>query len=773
MKLMLWIINHPRRVIAATLLLVVVAAAGLARLQQTADYRIYFNPDDPHLAAAEALQETYVRSDNVLFVLAPRDGQVFSADTLGAVKTLTAKAWKLPYGQRVDSLTNFQYSYADGDTLVVRDLVPDPAAINETERRAVRDIALQEPALARRLISPDGKVTGINVTVNLPRLHPDQENREVADAARALAAEIKAAYPQLDIHVTGVVMMNNAFPEASERDMATLIPIMFALIIVVLWGLMRSWSATVITVVILACSILVAMGIAGWLGIKLSPASGSAPIIILTVVVADCAHMLTHILHLMRHEGKSHYAALDEALRVNAKAVVLTSVTTAVGFLSMNFSDAPPFRDLGNITAVGVVVALLMTLVFLPALLALWPLRVKPAAVSRKDLFMVRVADFVVSRRRPLLWGVTVVSLVIVAFVPRNQLDDQFVKYFDESIEVRQATDFTTRNLTGISLIEYSLPAGEAGGISEPDFLRYLDMFAIWYRAQPEVKHVDAFSDVMKRLNKNMHGDDPAAYRLPEQRELAAQYLLLYELSLPYGLDLNNQINVDKSATRMTVLVGDVTNNQLLALEERARQWQSTHLPAAMQAPGVGWSIMFSHIAERNIHSMLQGTPLAIVLISILLMFAFRSVKLGLLSLLPNVLPALLTFGIWGMLVGQIGLAASIITAMTLGVVVDDTIHLISTFLYARRERGLAPEDAMRFALSTSGWGIVVMSTVLFAGFMVLSFSTFQVNSVVGLLSAITILGALTLDFLLTPALVLKFEERRILKQQRAALRTA
>ena len=773
MKFLPWIIHHPRRVIALTLLLVAVAAAGLAHLQQTADYRIYFNPNDPHLAAAEALQATYTRSDNVLFVIAPKTGEVFTNPVLASVQALTAAAWQLPYAQRVDSVTNFQHSHAEGDTLVVADLVPKGQALSDAALQRARAIALAEPALRGRLISPDAKVTGVNVTINLPRLHPDQENREVADAARALAAKIEAANPALDIHVTGVVMMNNAFPEASERDMATLIPAMFVLIVVVLWLLMRSWRATVVTVIILACSILVAMGIAGWLGIKLSPASGSAPIIILTVVVADCAHMLAHILHLMRHDGKRQYDAIDEALRVNMQAVVLTSVTTAVGFLSMNFSDAPPFRDLGNITAIGVVVALVFTVFFLPALLAVMPLRIKPSAVAEDSLFMTKVADFVVTRRRALLWGVTVASLAIVAFVPRNELNDQFVKYFDESVEVRRATDFTTQHLTGVSLIEYSMKAGETGGVSNPEFLNELDSFAEWYRTQPEVKHVDVFTDVMKRLNKNMHGDDAGYYRLPDSRELAAQYLLLYEMSLPFGLDLNNQINVDKSATRMTVLVGDITNNELLALEQRARAWQRDHLPATMQAPGVGWSIMFGHIAERNIHSMLQGTPSAAILIAILLMFAFRSVKLGLISLVPNVLPALLTFGVWGMFVGQIGLAASIITAMTLGVVVDDTIHLISTFLYARRERGLAPEDAMRFALSTSGWGIVVMSVVLFAGFMVLSFSTFQVNSVVGLLSGITILAALTLDFLLTPALVLKFEERRLAKQKLAAMSLA
>ena len=761
MKPMQWIVHHPRRVIAITLVLVLTAAAGLAKLEQTADYRIYFNKDDPQLVAAETLQETYSRSDNVLFVLAPKNGQVFTRANLAVVQQLTGGAWQLPYAQRVDSVTNFQHSYAEEDTLVVADLVPDAAALSDAELRRARDVTVNEPALRQRLISADGKVTGVNVTVNLPNANPDQETREVALAARALAEKIGAAHPDVEIHITGIVMMNNAFPEASERDMGVLIPLMFALVIAGLWLFLRSGPATVATVSVLLMSILTAMGVAGWLGIKLSPASASAPIIILTVAVADCVHILVSFMHLMREEGKEKLAALAEAFRINMQPVFLTSLTTAVGFLSMNFSDSPPFRDLGNVVTVGVLAAWVLSLTFLPALMAL--LRIKPVKAGRFDggAFTARLGDYVVRRRGGLLWGALGVSLLVLAFVPRNELNDDFVKYFDQSIAVRQATDFTTEHLTGVSLIEYSLPAGAAGAVAEPAYQRALQDFAEWYRAQPEVKHVNVVSDVMKRLNKNMHGDDPAFYRLPESRELAAQYLLLYELSLPFGLDLNNQINLDKSATRMTVLLKVLSNNEMLALEQRARDWQHAHLPAAMQAPGVGWSIMFGHIAERNITSMLKGTALGALLISLTLVIALRSFKWGLFSMLPNMLPAVMAFGLWGMLVGRIGLAASVITAMTLGIVVDDTIHFLSKYLRARRERGLSPEDAVRYAFNTVGYAMVVTSVVLCAGFAVLAFSTFQVNSVIGVLSAATVMLALALDFLLLPALLMKLDEKR------------
>lgn len=761
MKLIQWIVDHPRRVVAASLLAVIVAAAGLGRLEQTADYRIYFDKDDPQLVAAEALQQTYTRSDNVLFVVAPKDGQVFSRETLASIQALTAAAWQLPYAQRVDSVTNYQHSYADADTLVVTDLVPAGRPLGDAELQQAREIAVNEPALRNRLISAGADVTGVNVTVQLPNVNPDRETREVALAARQLAERIAAADPELTLHLTGIVMMNNAFPEASERDMGSLIPIMFALVIAGLWLFLRSGTATFATVAVLLLSIVTAMGLAGWLGIKLSPASASAPIIILTVAVADCVHILLSALQLMRREGLDKRAALAEAFRINMQPVFLTSLTTAVGFLSMNFSDAPPFRDLGNVVAIGVTAAWLLTLSLLPALTALLPLKTPAHAPADDGALITRFGEFVVRRRGPLLWGSAAVSLLLVALVPRNELDDDFVKYFDESFAVRLATDFATEHLTGVSLIEYSVPAGGAGAVADPAYLRALHAYAEWYRAQPEVKHVNVVTDVMKRLNKNMHGDDPAHYRLPDDRELAAQYLLLYEMSLPFGLDLNNQVDLDKSAARMTVLLKVVSNDELLALERRARDWQRAHLPAAMQTPGVGWSMMFAHIAERNVVSMLKGTAFGALLIAVTLVFALRSVKWGLFCMLPNMLPALMAFGLWGVLEGRIGLAASVITAMTLGIVVDDTIHFISKYLRARRERSLAPEDAVRYAYATVGRAMVVTSVVLCAGFAVLACSSFEVNAVIGLLSAITVVLALALDLVMLPPLLMKLDTKR------------
>ena len=753
-----WILRWRIAVVLITLGLAAWAASGMQYLHFKTDYRMFFSEDNPQLKAFETLQNKYSKNDNILFVLAPKDGDIFTVDALAAVENITGRAWQMPYSRRVDSMTNFQYSFAEGDQLVVDNLVRDAERLSANDLERLRAIVLHEPLLLNRLVSPRGHVTGINVTVELPGVDTGAEVPEVVTFARTLVEAIKAQHPGIDLYLTGSVAMDSAFAESSEHDTKTLVPLMIVVITVAVGLFLRTVMGTLVTVATIFLAVLPTIGLAAWLGIALSPPSVAAPNIILTLAVADCVHILASFFQNMR-QGMSKHAAMVESLRINFQPVLLTSLTTAIGFLSMNFSDAPPFRDLGNITALGVGAAYVLSMSFLPAAMMLLPVR-----VTRRDAAsscaMTWLADIVVQRRKSLLWGMTLVTLGLISWIPNNELNDEFVKYFDHSVDFRRATDFTTDNLTGIYYIDYSLWAGATGSISDPAFLKTVEDFANWYREQPETLHVYSITDIFKRLNKNMHGDDDAWRRLPETRELAAQYLLLYEMSLPYGLDLNDRISVDKRALRLSVTLRSLSSNHVLALERRAQEWLAAHAPPSMQVDGSSPTVMFAHIGQRNINTMLSGVLVALALISFTLVFALRSVKIGLLSLVPNLVPVGMAFGLWGLVVGQVGLALSVVAAMTLGVVVDDTVHFLSKYLRARRERRLDAQDAVRYAYATVGTAMWVTSVVLMAGFSVLAFSSFEINAGMGLLTAIAIGLALLADFLFLPPLLMQIEEK-------------
>ena len=753
-----WVIRWRWPVIVATLLIVLAAGSGVTKLTFRDDYRAFFSEDNPQLTAFEVMEDIYTKNDNILFVLAPADGDAFSADTLAAVEELTDGAWQIPFALRVDSITNFQHTQAFEDDLIIEDLLTDARQRTDAEREKARRVALAEPSLRNRLVPDRTHVSGVSVTLQRPGEALDETTQAVT-AARELADRVKADHPGLEIYMTGMVMLNNAFQEQSQQDAMTLVPAMFGVIVVVSWLLLRSLSGTFATLAVLVMSLISALGLAGWLGIALTPPSASAPTMIMTLAVADSIHILVAMLAKMR-AGSRKRDAIVESLRINLQPVFLTSLTTAIGFLSLNFSDAPPFADLGNITAMGVTAAFFLSILFLPALMSVLPVRRRVAAAS-STRYMVRLAEFVIRNRRSLLWASAAVVVVMASFVPANELNDQFVEYFDKSVAFRTDTDFVMDNLTGIYQIEHSLGGGESGGVNNPEYLAKLDEFAEWYEGQPGVVHVSSLSTTMKRLNKNLHGDDPTWYRTPEQRELAAQYLLLFEMSLPYGLDLNNQINIDKSSTRFTVSTVNMSSVELIELSGRGEQWLRDNAPESMYATAVSPGLMFAHVSKRNISSMLLGTVLAFGLISVTLAVALKSWRIGLLSLVPNVVPAAVGFGVWALWDGRVNLGLSVVTAMTLGIVVDDTVHFLSKYLRARREGGLNPPDSVRYAFATVGTALVVTSVILASGFTVLAQSSFAMNAQMGQLTAIVIFVALFADLLFLPPLLMRIDGRR------------
>ncbi len=691
-------------------------------------------------------------------MLEPKSGDVFNKEFLTSLKELTEQSWQVPHSIRVDSITNFQHTYAEGDDLVVIDLVDDVESLSNADLTYIKKVSISEPLLVDRLISVTGSVAGINITIELPGKNQITEGPEVVSYTRQMIAEFENSHPNIDVYTTGIVMMNNAFPEASQNDIKHLVPLAFLAIVIGMFLFLRSISGTIATLLVIIFSIMLGMGTAGWLGYKLTPPSASAPIMILTLAVADCVHFLTTFLKSMR-AGMDKIAAVKESLRINFHPIFLTSLTTVVGFLSLNFSDVPPFRDLGNITSMGVTYAFLLSILFLPALILILPFKVKKSE-NKNMQFTQILAEFVIHKRRALLWVMGIVIACFIALIPRNEMNDIFVEYFDESIEFRHHTDYVADKLTGLYTIQFSLQAKDSGGISEPKFLEDMDNFIDWLRVQPEVMHVNSISDTFKRLNKNMHGDDESQYSLPNERNLAAQYLLLYEMSLPYGLDLNDQINIDKSSTRISATLQTLSTKQMLDIVERTREWltnNTRNMSFVISSPAV----IFTHLAMRNINSMLVGSIAALIVISIILVFALRSIKLGLISLIPNLAPIGVAFGIWAIFVSEIGIALSVVGGMSLGIVVDDTVHFLSKYLRAKRENNASSIEAVRYAFSNVGSALLVTTVVLTLGFLVLSMSAFKLNSDMGLLTAITIVLALVVDFLFLPPLLIALEEGR------------
>ncbi len=748
-------------ILLSVLVILVLAAGARNIIVVDVDVRNHFGHDDPHIIALEQLENTYALSDSALVAVAPKTGTIFSQEALVAIEELTERLWHTPFVTRVDSITNYSHSEGFEDELVVEPLVADAGSLGEDDLERIERIALGTREVAGRFVSRDGRVAGLVVSVTLPE-DRERGKEEVTDFLAATIASSREENPAFGYHVTGELALNRAMRDAINEETAILGPIAFGTMLLVALLLLRSIWGTIAIALMLIAVMLSALGFTGWTGMKLFGESGAALFVLMAVTVAHSVHVIEGMAAGLR-QGMDRKQAAIHSTQVNAWPVFLTSLTTAIGFLSLNFAEMPPFKVMGNIVAFGVLCAFVYAVTLLPAILSIMPMRARPVRDGKLDFFE-RIGRFVVSYRTTLLWSFGILIIVLVAGISRIELKENWLELLDESYEFRRSTDFISENFSGVETYEYSLSSGREDGITDVEYLGQVDAFAEWYRAQPEVAHVFAISDVMKRLNMNLHGDDPDFYILPDDPDLAAQYLLLYEFSLPVGRDLNNLIDVERSSTRVTVVLKSLSTREKIDLDDRAQAWFRENAPG-LESRATGVAVVGANSIQRNIQGMLVGTFVAMAIVSLLLLLIFRSVRLGLISLVPNFVPAAMAMGLWGYAVGEVGVAASVVTAIAFGIIVDDTIHFMTKYVNSRKN-GLLPSESVQSAFRTVGKALFATTIVFALGFMVFGASGMATNQALGLLVGITVVVALVADFLFLPPLLMALDGTKETNEQ-------
>lgn len=756
-----FVLKRPIITILLALTLSILIGLGAKNFVFQTDYRIFFSEENPDLTEFENIEKQYGQIDNVVFILHTPKASIYDARSLKIIQELTKEAWTLPATKRVDSLSNYQHSFAKGDELIVEDLVyGNPLKFSDEKRKNIETVIAEEPLLKGRLVSKDKKVTLVGVTVNLDKTDP-QEILIITKAARELRDKFLKIYPDIEIKLSGNAMLSNAFVEAALHDNQTLLPFMYLFIILTSFFFLCNFASVIgITLVILLSSI-VAMGGGGWLNLPLSTISMISPIIVMTLAVADCVHVSVTFRHYIL-KGYDKYHALKQSLHINALPIFLTSMTTAFGFLTLLLNDTPPFGHMGIMVALGVIGAWLFSISFFPALLMIMPLSMSQKnTLSTQEKFLEKslqkIAHLTISHRKIFLSLAIFLTLSSIAITTQVSLNDRFVQYFDTSIPFRKDTDFLNKNLAGLYFIDYSLPSKGKDGVTAPDYLQEVEDFTQWLRKQDEVLNVYSMSDIFKKLNKNMHADNPKYYTNPKSKELAAQYLLLYEMSLPFGLDLNDRITLDKSASRVTVYIKDMPTQAIRTFKAKTETYLKNNTPSYMHTLGTSAIVMFSNISQRNIDGMLWGVFLSMAVIVLAIYASLRDFKLSLIALIPNTIPLFISFGLWTIFVGEINMAFAVVSAVAIGIIEDDTVHFLMEYRHAKIHHNMSTQDAITYAFSTIGSAIIFTTLTLSIGFGVFLFSAFTVNATLGMLTCLVIVTALICDFLFLPAILLYF----------------
>lgn len=739
--------------------ILVVSIVGLLNTKMMPDLRVFFASNNPDKVELDQFETDFVREDSALIVLTAKNGDIFTPQVVSAVADTVERAWRLSYVRRVDAVTNFQYSRLENGVLRVSDLIPNPHSASDEELLMARTESLSSTELIGSLLNDQASVTAIRIVFFMPGIDPRTEAPQVLGELQTLKSHIEEKHSAVEVHLTGTVPMNATFTLAARKDLKTLFPLMVVVVLLLVGVVLQMASAIGIVLLMVVISAAASLSLLGWFNIALNIATVMSPLIVMTLSVAAATHFLSAIrrelndARLTNSKREMRREVVQRALTRHGLPIILSLVTTIMGFLALNFSISPPFRQLGNAVACGLFVTLILTLTLLPSLVILLPF--KPLKKPSRMQSWIEQLPRLMARWPTPVWGSVLLLTLGVGLSGLNslRLEDDFIAYFDRSFEFRQDTDYIEKNLTGLRVLEYPFRAKSAGGAYATDFLTQVDAFAQWMRKQPHVASVQTPTDTLKRLVMNMNDDKPDAYRLPQSNEEAAQYMLMYEMSLGYGMDLTDRIMLDKSGVRVSVILRNLTTADTRALEARATKWieQNAEL---LRAEPTGIAHVFTLLAFRDAKAMLVGTMVALVLISLGMMLVLRDWRLGIISLVLNLLPAILAFGLWGHIRGDVTLAISVVAAMTFGIVVDDTIHILAGYRRNRRN-GLNRYDAIDRTLKYVGKAVVTTSLALLAGFGVMSLSGFAINSDMAFLTMLTIALALLCDLILLPLLLM------------------
>lgn len=750
-------VDAPIRMIALVMLFVALCSMGLPRITVDGNMESMIDQNDQLLLQLHAVETEFSDSHTTMIGILTTDESVLTPATIALIQHITEAAWSIPFAYRVDSVTNFQHTKVDGDDLQVGDLFPTDIPLDDVGFAYAKQVSLEQPEVVNQLVSSDEKMAAIHVSFNLPeKANYDRDVATITAYINEMLVPYRSANPSVEWVISGKVALDYGMQYYIQKDGSALIPLMLLLMIVILFFLLHSVAATLGTILVVSLTGLATMGLVGWLQISLDAVTSLSPIVIMTLAVADAVHINTGVISGL-NKGMSKNKALHYSIRQNAWPVFLTSLTTVLGVITFVFADLPTVQHLGMIIALGVAIAFILSLTLLPAVLALLPMSLKTSRL-RLMSFM-PLAEWVIHHYKKILPVAAVVCIVLAILAPQNEINESPELFFKSWTAENKAIGQVNAHMAGMSTIDFALYSGQPGAVATPAFLATLEAFSGWLKNQNGVGHVKTIGDTFKQLNKNMHADNAAWYKQPESRELAAQYLLLYELSLPYGLGLNNQVNIDKSGVRITVTTKHLHAADKLALKYHAFDWFAEHAPH-MQVIATGHSTIMEQVTiERLMPSMLRGGVIALVMVSLVLFIVLRSWKLGLIGMLANVMPVVMGYGMWSQINGIANFAVLSVAGICLGVVVDFAVHFLTKYRSAR-VAGNSAEDAVRFAFEKIGFPLWTTTIVLVSGFWLLTLSAINLNAGLGLLTGIIIILTLLFDFLVLPALLLATDKK-------------
>lgn len=781
--------DNPFKVILVLAILLAFPISHVPKIKMDTSTEGFMHPNDPVLLTYNKFRDQFGRDERI--VLAIEDNNIFSIDFLKKLRDLHKDIEKdVPYINDITSLYNVRNTRGDGDKLITDDLL-EPFPTTKKQIESIKKRALSSHFYKDLLISQDGKMTTIIIETDAyshegdkktsiddefndgfdevssnskveKKFLTDQENHELLDSISKIADKYRAE--GLKIYIAGSPAVNNALKAQMKEDMQKFMRITFLIIIIFLFIVFKRVSAVVYPLLVILFSLLATIGTMAWVGVAFKLPTQIVPSLLLAVSVGATVHILSIFFDKFNNSGDKK-EALQYTLGHSGLAIAMTSITTAIGVGSFSGSQVAPISDLGTFASLGVILSLLLTLTLLPALLSITKLKQKEKTKRGKiDNLMKRLAIIPVKYSKSILIGSLLIVFISLIASTQIKLSHNPLFWFQPDNINRVSTEVIDAKMNGSVTIELVIDTQKENGWVDPVRLATLNSFSNkMERYKDEYTHIGkvvSLSTIVKETNRALHENNESYYTIPKDKNLVSQELLLFENS--GSDDLEDVVDSQFSKARVTLKLPWTDAIKAVNVLEYVKKESKEAFPND-KVEVTGMIPLLINTFANAVYSSINSYIIAGILITFMMMLILGSVRMGAISMIPNLTPIII--GLFIMYIANIPLDmfTLLIGSIAIGLAVDDTIHFMHNFKRYYLESHDV-ELAMEHTFFTTGKAMVITTLVLSLGFY--SYMAAYMISVqnFGLLTGSVIIFALLADLLLAPALMVISAKRGWIK---------
>jgi hydrophobe/amphiphile efflux-3 (HAE3) family protein len=779
------IYRHRIKTIIITLLLTAALVSQIPKLHIDTSTEGFLHENDPTLLAYNSFRDQFGRDEVIIIAIKPP--KIFMQAFLKKLKSLHEELEEnVPYIDDITSIVNARNTRGEKDELIVEDLL-EHWPVNETQMAVLKNRVLTNPMYANLLISGYGDFTTIIIKThshsmlgqdedvlegfedstsedsNAIAKHPqkinyltDEENSRAVATVRKIIAKYQA--DDFQTYIAGSPVVTHFLKRSVMKDMRKFMALAIGTVAILLFMMFRRISGVILPLITVILSLLSTLGIMSLAGTAIKIPTQILPSFLLAVGVGTSVHILAICFHRYQQNGDKE-ASIAYALGHSGLAVVMTNVTTASGLLSFSTSEVAPVADVGVYAGIGVLLAFIYTVVLLPALLAIMPIKSKKqnsssTNTSLMDRFLSGVSNFSTGHPIPILVVSFVIIILSVGAATKIRFSHDILRWFPQKNEIRIATEKLDQKMRGTLNLEVIIDTRRENGLYEPDMLNRFEKAAAYAES---LAYEDVFvgkawslTTILKEINQALNENRPEFYAIPQDRDLVAQEFLLFENS--GSDDLEDLVDSQFSTARFTIKSPFEDAYKYSEFFDNLQHYFENKFPDT-DITLTGLMALLSRTIHNAIKSMAKSYITALVVITVLMVLLIGRIRIGLLSMIPNLAPILLMLGVIGATPIKMDLFTMMVASVAIGIAVDDTIHFMHNF---RRyyEQSNDPKLAVFQTLQTAGRAMLVTTVVLSSGFFIFVFASMNNLFNFGLLTALTVLMALMADYLIAPALM-------------------